>query len=71
MWFAYLKLFITALTQLPSINGTVYRGVKADLSKEYVVGNSYIWWGVNSCADNLKVLESDQFCGTTGKLPFF
>jgi hypothetical protein len=70
-WFAYLELFITALTQLPSINDTVYRGVKVDLSKEYVVGNSYIWWGASLYTDSLKVLESDQFCGTNGKRPIF
>jgi hypothetical protein len=70
-WFPYLKLFITALCRLPSINDTVYRGVKADLSKEYVIGDTYIWWGVSSCTDSLNVLESDQFCGTIGRRTIF
>ncbi|CAF4455739.1 unnamed protein product, partial [Adineta steineri] len=34
-WFLYLKLFITALTRLPSRERTVYRGVKMDLSARF------------------------------------
>jgi hypothetical protein len=70
-WFSYLKLFITGLSRLLPINNVVYRGVKADLSEEYVVGNNYIWWGVSSCTPSLRVLESDQFCGTISKRTIF
>ncbi|CAF2995409.1 unnamed protein product [Rotaria sp. Silwood2] len=65
-WFPYLRLFIGALIQLPSINDVIYRGVKKDLKDEYPPGTDQIWWGFSSCSDSLGVLESDQFCGTNG-----
>ncbi|CAF4753714.1 unnamed protein product, partial [Rotaria sp. Silwood2] len=37
-WFPYLRLFIGALIQLPSINDVIYRGVKKDLKNEYPPG---------------------------------
>jgi hypothetical protein len=41
----YLKLFLSALWKLKSVRKTVWRGVKADLSKEYPRGKVVIWWG--------------------------
>jgi hypothetical protein len=34
-WFLFLKLFLTALFKLPSVRGTVWRGVADDLNGEY------------------------------------
>ena len=34
-WFLFLKLLFTALYKLPSFEGTVWRGVRGDLSKYY------------------------------------
>lgn len=42
-WFSYIKLLFTALERLPSIQRTVYRGVKRDMEKDYVKGKSVVW----------------------------
>jgi hypothetical protein len=65
-WFPYLRLFLGALSQLSPINDTIYRGVKRDMSGEYLPNRNLVWWGLSSCTDDIKVLESDQFCGKTG-----
>jgi hypothetical protein len=70
-WFPYLRLFIGALIQLPSINDTIYRGVKNDLSNEYQPSTNLTWWGFSSCTDSIQTLESDQFCGTSGVRTMF
>ncbi|CAF1390599.1 unnamed protein product [Didymodactylos carnosus] len=70
-WFLYLKLFITALSRLPSTTDTVYRGVKADLTDQYKPNSNLIWWGVSSCTDNIDILQSEQFCGKTGTRTIF
>ncbi len=44
-YFFYLKLFLSALSKLKSVNNTVWRGVKADLTDQYPVGKTVIWWG--------------------------
>jgi hypothetical protein len=41
----YLKLFSTALSKLKSVKKTIWRGVKADLSSQYPVGKTVVWWG--------------------------
>jgi len=56
-WFAFLKLFITALTKLPSVSGTFWRGVPCDIVSEYIVDRVQIWWSVNSCSTKLNVVE--------------
>ena len=70
-WFSYLKLVLTALARLPSFPRTVYRGVKLDLSQEYLRGKTFIWWGFSSCTAAIEVLENDQFLGTTGERTLF
>ncbi|CAF1270006.1 unnamed protein product [Adineta steineri] len=70
-WFLYLKLFITALCRLPSINDTFCRGVKANLIDRYTPNSNSIWWGVSSCTSNIDVLQSEQFCGKTGPRTLF
>ncbi len=44
-YFFYLKLFLSALWKLKSVKKTVWRGVKADLTSQYPVGKTVIWWG--------------------------
>jgi hypothetical protein len=56
-WFAFLKLFITALEKLPSTRKTVWRGVSGDVSSIFADGDLHIWWSVNSCSMDLKVVE--------------
>jgi len=42
-WLLYLRLLLHALLRLPSISRTVFRGVKLDLSKQYVMNNTVVW----------------------------
>jgi hypothetical protein len=65
-WFLYLKLFITALSYIPSYRGTVYRGVKLDLSEYYTHGKKFVWWGFSSCTKSLGVLQSELFLWQQG-----
>ncbi|UJR29643.1 hypothetical protein I4U23_017191 [Adineta vaga] len=70
-YFAYLKLFLTALSRLPSIATTVWRGIAGDLSEDYLTGMDFVWWGFSSCTESLDLLESDQFLGKSGKRTLF
>jgi hypothetical protein len=63
-WFAFLKLFITALEKLPSTKTTVWRGVSGDVSSKFVDNVVQTWWSVNSCSMALDVVEI--YLGTTG-----
>ena len=70
-WFLYLKLFLVALARLPPIRGTVYRGIKRDLRKDYKKGQTVIWWGFSSCTLTMDVLNSDQYLGQKETRTFF
>ena len=56
-WFAFLKLFITALEKLPTSRKTVWRGVAGNVGSEFADGDVHIWWSVNSCSMDLKWLS--------------
>jgi hypothetical protein len=56
-WFAFLKLFITALLRLPSNKKTVWRGVSGDVGTVFDDGDVHIWWSVNSCSPDISVVE--------------
>jgi hypothetical protein len=56
-WFAFLKLFITALMRLPSTKKTVWRGVSGDVGTVFDDGDVHIWWSVNSCSTDISVVE--------------
>jgi hypothetical protein len=71
-WFSYLKLFLTALYKLPSLNEKVWRGIKnVDLSSKYKKGTKFAWWGVSSCTTDIEVLESNHFLGKHGLRTLF
>lgn len=70
-WFSYLKLLLTALAHIPSTRHFIYRGVKMDLTKQYPVGKTFVWWGFSSCALKIGVLENEQFLGKTGERTMF
>ncbi|CAF1593699.1 unnamed protein product [Rotaria sp. Silwood1] len=70
-WFLYLRLFLSGLFRLPVIREVVHRGIKMDLSKEYRMGETIIWWGFSSCTTALNVLQSEQFLGKTGTRTMF
>ena len=64
----YIKLLFVALDQLPSIqNQRLFRGVKEDLNDIYKQEPHVVWWGFSSCSVSESVLESEDFCGKTGK----
>jgi hypothetical protein len=71
-WFSYLKLFFVALDRLPSTSGLfLFRGVKLDLSSQYKLGNTFVWWGFSSCTASMGVLQSEEFLGETSKRTMF
>ncbi|CAF0726458.1 unnamed protein product [Adineta steineri] len=70
-WFLYLKLVLTALSHLPSLQRTVFRGIKSDMRKYYTKGETVIWWGFSSCTATMDVLENDLFLGSRGTRTFF
>jgi len=70
-WFLYLKLLLTALSRLPSTHQHVYRGVKLDLSAQYQIGQTIVWWGFSSCTTSINVLQSELFLGKTGTRTMF
>ncbi|CAF4855301.1 unnamed protein product [Rotaria sp. Silwood1] len=68
-YFKYLKLFLTALTKLPCApSSTIWRGVTMDLSAQFPLGTSVIWWAFSSCTTSLAVLENNMYLGDTGWL---
>jgi hypothetical protein len=54
----YYNLFTSALNKLPLISQHVWRGMNADMSKDYVDGTIHIWWGASSCTADLKVTDT-------------
>ncbi|CAF3744589.1 unnamed protein product [Rotaria sp. Silwood1] len=70
-WYTYLKLLLTALYRLPPTKETIFRGVKLDISSQYVVGQQHFWWGLSSCTDSMDLLQSKQFCGQEGQRTIF
>ncbi|CAF3393526.1 unnamed protein product, partial [Rotaria sp. Silwood2] len=66
-WFAYLKLFLTALYKLPSFKGTIWRGVRGNMIEAF--DEDLIWWGVSSCTEKLSIIEG--FLGVEGERTLF
>lgn len=57
-WFPYLRLFISALSKLPSISScTVYRGLKMNVNEEYSKDDVVIWWDFVSCTSSMEFPE--------------
>ncbi|CAF3190973.1 unnamed protein product [Rotaria sp. Silwood2] len=70
-WYLYLRLFLNALLRLPLRSTTSYRGVKLDLSKRYIEGETIVWWAFSSCTTSIGVLKSELFMGNTGARTMF
>ena len=66
-WFAYLKIFLTALHKLPSLKGTIWRGIFGNVSDQYE--EDFIWWGASSCTATMEILE--RFVGRSGVRTIF
>jgi hypothetical protein len=56
-WFAYLKLFNTALGKLPPLKGGIWRGVPGDMTKSFKKDQVLTWWSVNSCSSSVDVVK--------------
>jgi len=70
-WFLYLKLFLTALSHLPSTHQFVFRGVNLDLHEDYLKHNRIVWWGFSSCTVSADVVESELFVKTASQRTLF
>ena len=70
-WLGFFKLFFMALIKLPSIEETVWRGIKLDLSNDYTSGQEILWWSVSSCTESIDILQSDHFLGQDGPRTLF
>lgn len=70
-WLLYLRLLLNGLYRLPSISRTIYRGIKTDLSQEYIQGKIFVWSTFSSCTRTLSVLQSEQFLGTNDTRTMF
>lgn len=70
-WLLYLKLFLTALSRLPSVRQHVYRGVQRDFLNHYLGKKVITWWGFSSCTLSINVLQSSLFFGTQGTRTLF
>jgi hypothetical protein len=56
-WHGYLKLFDTAVQKLPDLQKTVWRGIDANVSKNFKENDEMIWWTFSSCSCSLNVVE--------------
>jgi hypothetical protein len=52
-WSPYLKLLVTALMKFPSIEISVWRNLKEDVSKNYPKDKRFTWPNVTSCSRNV------------------
>eukprot|EP00928_Gymnodinium_smaydae_P087288 TRINITY_DN71567_c0_g1_i1.p1 TRINITY_DN71567_c0_g1~~TRINITY_DN71567_c0_g1_i1.p1 ORF type:complete len:469 (+),score=126.74 TRINITY_DN71567_c0_g1_i1:36-1409(+) len=70
-FFPFLQLMLLARAKLPSYSGTVWRGVKADLRKDYVKGSEVYWWSFSSTTKELSKLTNPMFLGAKGTRTIF
>ncbi|CAF1107864.1 unnamed protein product [Didymodactylos carnosus] len=70
-WLLYLKLFLTALFKLESVQTVIWRGIRGNFSNHYPEGKEIIWWGFSSCTQSIKLLELDQYLGKDGDRTLF
>ncbi|CAF2157640.1 unnamed protein product [Rotaria magnacalcarata] len=70
-WYLFLRLLLNALFRLPLLPTIAYRGVKLDLSRRYIEGETIVWWGFSSCTTSVGVLKSELFLGKTGNRTMF
>ncbi|CAF3011643.1 unnamed protein product, partial [Rotaria sp. Silwood2] len=56
-WFGFLKLFITALNKLPSVQTIVWRGVNTNVTFDFIEDELQTWWSVNSCSKCIDIIQ--------------
>ncbi|CAF1329257.1 unnamed protein product [Adineta ricciae] len=65
-WFPFLKLFLTAVEKLSSLQITIWRGVNADATSSFLCDGEEIWWSINSCSKNTDIVG--KYIGPKGTL---
>jgi uracil DNA glycosylase len=68
-YFAYLRLFFSALSRVEGYKQPLWRGVALDLRAQYPRGGTVTWWGVSSCTSKLSVAQG--FLGSRGRRMLF
>lgn len=56
-WFLFLKLFNTALEKLPTVSGTFWRGMYADIAMNLRHNEQIVWGSVSSCSSSLDIIK--------------
>ncbi|CAF1517125.1 unnamed protein product [Adineta ricciae] len=69
IWFPYLKLFDCALEKLPTLHKVLWRGISADIGKNFTKNQLVTWWSVNSCSLSVDVIKT--FLGNNPKSTLF
>ncbi len=64
-------LLMWALKACPPCDDVVFRGVKLDISGDYIVGRTVYWQQFSSCTKNEEILKQDNFLGTSGTRVMF
>ena len=65
-WFAFLKLFDTALQKLPTVRKNLWRGVPKDIAKNFKKGDEFTWWTISSCSTSVDLIK--DFLGPNSTL---
>jgi len=67
-WFPYLKLFDTAVSKLPTVRGSIWRGVPGDIGKDFKKNQELTWWSVTSCSLSVDIIKDFLASETTSTL---
>jgi len=70
-FYPYLHLLLKTLNILPNFQGTVWRGVKKDLSSLYTQGQKLFWWAFSSTTVDKETLTNEMFLGKSGERTLF
>jgi len=71
-YFQYVAMLLEAVQLLDLHDVCVYRGIKKDLNKDYVVGETVMWWAFSSTTNDPEVLMNNAlFLGKKGKRTMF
>ncbi|CAF3380680.1 unnamed protein product [Rotaria sp. Silwood2] len=70
-FFLYLKLFITGLSRMPSMRGTVYYSVNMDLSVQFANKKNIMCWSFLLCTTSVNTPKFEAFLKTKGPRTMF
>ncbi len=64
-------LLLWAMKESPACYDVVFRGVKLDISGDYIVGETVVWRPFSSCVRNEEVLKQEYYLGNNGTRVIF